>query len=187
MNIVHIEEVMNMPKILDNPQERILVEARKILSEHGYKNFSMRDLSKRANMALGTIYNYYDNKDSIVNSIFSTHWDCILEESEKISYLNTSLNEKLTSIYELVEGFLKNNMELFLEINTIKRNSNSCGRRDVIIPLCTIVSGILSKHRALGEVNNSLNDDKLAQLIIHNMVIIIRDPFITFQDFLSII
>ncbi|MEM7218584.1 MAG: TetR/AcrR family transcriptional regulator [Pseudomonadota bacterium] len=47
-------------------QSGILAAARDMLDEVGYAGMTMRDLAKRANVAQGTLYNLYENKDALI-------------------------------------------------------------------------------------------------------------------------
>ncbi len=50
-------------------QENILKVAQKSFLEHGYRKTSMRNIAKEANVTLSNIYNYFKNKDEILEVI----------------------------------------------------------------------------------------------------------------------
>ncbi len=52
-----------------NIQDTILKVARKSFLEHGYRKTSMRVIAKEANVTLSNIYNYFKNKDEILEVI----------------------------------------------------------------------------------------------------------------------
>jgi len=52
-------------------RRRILHEARKLISELGYENFSIRELARRADVAQRTLYNAFGSRENIViNAIY---------------------------------------------------------------------------------------------------------------------
>ena len=53
-------------------KERILREATKVFSEHGYEKSSMRMIAKASNISIGGLYLYFENKDSILIYLFLT-------------------------------------------------------------------------------------------------------------------
>lgn len=53
------------PSILDR-RRRILKEARKIIAEVGFENFSVRELCVRAGIAHRTLYNAFHSKDRVI-------------------------------------------------------------------------------------------------------------------------
>ncbi len=52
-----------------NIQDTILKVARKSFLEHGYRKTSMRTIAKEANVTLSNIYNYFKNKDEILEAV----------------------------------------------------------------------------------------------------------------------
>ncbi|MFP4112722.1 MAG: TetR/AcrR family transcriptional regulator [Spirochaetales bacterium] len=62
-----------MPKILDNVRERLLSELEAMLREEG-ENVSLRRLAERAGVAVGTIYNYFPDKEELVQELFERDW-----------------------------------------------------------------------------------------------------------------
>lgn len=64
-----------MPKIINNLREKLMVKGREILIFKGYNSLNIRDLVKECDIAIGTFYNYYKNKDEIVNAIIKADWE----------------------------------------------------------------------------------------------------------------
>lgn len=63
-----------MPKILERPREGILEAAEQELTNKGVVGFNIRDVAALSGVAIGTIYNYYGNKFSLINSVLSSLW-----------------------------------------------------------------------------------------------------------------
>ncbi|MEM6903382.1 MAG: TetR/AcrR family transcriptional regulator [Pseudomonadota bacterium] len=53
--------------------DAILVAAGKILVEQGYSRFNTNELARRAGVSIGTLYHYFDNKESIVTALRRVH------------------------------------------------------------------------------------------------------------------
>lgn len=72
-----------MPKL--NPaakrlrQDNIELAARDLFIKQGFHATSMRDISKRAKVSLGNLYNYYETKESIFESIIDRYLTVIDE------------------------------------------------------------------------------------------------------------
>ena len=43
----------------------LLAEARQVFAEKGYKKTNISDITKRAGMAVGSFYKYYESKEAI--------------------------------------------------------------------------------------------------------------------------
>lgn len=78
---------------LSNKHARILKAALKIFAEKGFYNTRISDIAKEANVADGTIYLYFKNKDDLLISLFE-------EEMGKIS---ESMKEEMSKTPDLIE------------------------------------------------------------------------------------
>lgn len=88
-----------MPKIIEGAKEAILKNAKQRLFEKGYLHLSLREVAKLSGIATGTIYNYFENKDSLIASIMSEDWDVALEEMDRCV-------ESATDVVEGMEGLI---------------------------------------------------------------------------------
>src|SRR6056297_1655505 len=55
-------------------RDRIYGAALALLSEKGFNNTHMRDISLRAELAVGTLYNYYASKSELYMEIMEEKW-----------------------------------------------------------------------------------------------------------------
>jgi len=100
-------------------RESILDSATKVFAKTGFYRAKALEIAQKANIAVGTIYNYFKSKDDILISIFS----------ERIGELNRSLreairktddpDEKLAIILDSTISILENDREL-AEVVTIE-------------------------------------------------------------------
>jgi AcrR family transcriptional regulator len=96
-----------MPKlsqeVIDGNKLVIEDAARELLIKQGFHATSMRDVAKKANVSLGNLYNYYETKEAIFESIINRYLAVI--------------NEKLSDIFNQVEEpFEPTNMRNFGEM-----------------------------------------------------------------------
>jgi AcrR family transcriptional regulator len=61
-------------------EEQILSAAAIVFAEKGFHSTTIRDIAKRAGISDGTIYNYFDNKTSLLLGIFNRMRASILQE-----------------------------------------------------------------------------------------------------------
>lgn len=64
-----------MPKILVNIEDRIFVSAKELFYEKGYDQVNMKDISQRADIAVGTLYNYFSNKNELYFRVLENSWN----------------------------------------------------------------------------------------------------------------
>ncbi len=60
-------------------QEKILLEALRLFTEKGYFNTSVSDIQAALNLSVGTLYNYFKNKEAIAITLFSNIENCLYE------------------------------------------------------------------------------------------------------------
>ena len=56
---------LTLDKIDPAKRDRILAEAARLFAERGFSHTDMAELAKRANVAKGSLYNYFENKDEL--------------------------------------------------------------------------------------------------------------------------
>lgn len=72
----------------------------KVIARDGYYNTKTAKIAEEANVAVGTIYNYFDSKDDILEYIFKVEFE------KRISYLKEVEKEDMT-IYEKLSFFIR--------------------------------------------------------------------------------
>jgi len=112
-----------MPKILTNVREDILRISRAILETEGYNAFSMREVSSRCGIALGTIYNYYRTKDEIISEIILSDWDLANKRMETVIASGASEIDKLEEIFHSLKDFVHDFHSLWLEMAMNRKNA----------------------------------------------------------------
>ena len=85
-----------MPKlsqsVIDENKLGIEDAARTLLIKQGFHATSMRDISKLAEVSLGNLYNYYDTKEAIFESIINRYSNII---NEKLGEIFSEIDEPL--------------------------------------------------------------------------------------------
>ncbi len=88
-----------------NTEERILSAGKEILLSKGYNAATMEEIAEKAEIGVGTLYNYFKSKGEIFVKVIS-----------KELYLDEKCNKETTSVIEMVISYLWkyiNNMKLF--------------------------------------------------------------------------
>jgi len=85
-----------MPKLSDEAiekrKDRIEEAARELFIKQGFHATSMRDIAKGAGASLGNLYNYYETKDAIFESIVAKYMEVI---DERLKDMFSSIDEPL--------------------------------------------------------------------------------------------
>lgn len=106
-----------MPKLIDDPKQEILKQAKIILVHKGFEALNMRTVAKECRFAVGTIYNYFPTKDDLLAQLMADYWEEYYEVLEKIDQEEFDLLSKLRKMYEQLEIFLDTFLETWLKMN----------------------------------------------------------------------
>lgn len=82
-------------KVQDNKHDRILKAAISVFARNGFFNSRISEIAREADVADGTIYLYFKNKDDILISIFEESLEDILKNVESAIAKTDSALEKL--------------------------------------------------------------------------------------------
>lgn len=81
-------------------KELIRQHAEKLISKKGYHNTKIQEITKEANISVGTVYNYFSSKEEIIEYIFYTQCKKI---SNYIDEINMTAIDTTTKIRYFIE------------------------------------------------------------------------------------
>ena len=104
---------MNVQLEVENVSEKktaILVNMLELIEEHGLLGVPMSLLAKKAGVAAGTIYHYFDSKDAIILELFNNVRGAITHEIFKMKdRSNDNYSERFKSLWvNLFQYFVEN-------------------------------------------------------------------------------
>lgn len=137
---------MNPP---NTSREEIMRVSRKIVSEKGLPALNMRALAKECGIALGTLYNYYSDKDELVVAAIESVWQDILEKSAPDSGVRFS--QYVTQIYARILSGLKDYPDFFAA-HSISVAGSAKGKARGTMERCF--------SKICGELHAALREDK---------------------------
>ncbi len=72
-----------MPKKIVDIRDRLIDELERMFSD-ARCDMSLRTLARRAGIAVGTIYNYFPDKDELVKALFEREWSRTIAEASRV-------------------------------------------------------------------------------------------------------
>ena len=81
-----------MPKILDNVRERAVEAAREIILRDGYDAMTVRMISRKLGIGLGTLYNYFPAKEYLAAAVMMEDWNAFVERFREQPPFETPLS-----------------------------------------------------------------------------------------------
>ncbi|WP_339696953.1 TetR/AcrR family transcriptional regulator [uncultured Marixanthomonas sp.] len=94
--------------------ERILDAALELIIERGLERTPMSKIADRAEVGMGTVYKYFENKEHIINGIYVK----IKEEEAALVFVNNGFNK---DVYETFKDYYSRMIDYFLN-NPLKFN-----------------------------------------------------------------
>ncbi|SHK48443.1 transcriptional regulator, TetR family [Clostridium cavendishii DSM 21758] len=170
-----------MPKIIPNLKETIILQGRKTLLENGYKGFNIREIAKCCGIGIGTLYNYFANKDELIIEILNDDWNSIIKFSNNQIERDVPLRTKIKDLYIRIDSFLSNYMDAFIEM-AYSGNKTKCEHYKIMSPLYLSFEAVLAYHKNKGEIKNAVPIDKLSIFIISNMVMFSKNKDLSFEE-----
>lgn len=91
-----------MPKIIENVEEKISRSVILLIREHGYSQVNMRMIAKQSGISVGTLYNYYKDKEALTTTVIYRSWLGTVECLDKMMKQPLSCEEKLNRFVEIL-------------------------------------------------------------------------------------
>ena len=182
-----------MGKILENPKQLILDNAKNILYNEGYSNLNIRSVAKACNLAVGTIYNYYPSKKELVIEMMVEYWKECFRVFESIIDSTDSLYEKLFKMFNELNTFISTFKEVWLKASTFETSDYSEGGMEkehlYIEMLVRKIEALLIMESLKNDTDISIKADsyELAKFILMNFITMIQMPIFKYSSFEQIL
>jgi len=97
-------------------RQRILTAAFELFVERGVDGATVEEIAERADVARGTVFNYFPSKDTLCGSIGSLMMDRVQEAMERDEVAGLSAGEKITRAMRLMTEFPVKEPHRFREV-----------------------------------------------------------------------
>lgn len=186
-------EVLNLSRIIENPRELILNEAKKMLYNEGYSRVSIRRIAKECGIAVGTIYNYFPTKKDMIIEMMTSYWEEFFYDIESIISSNEDFYIKLNKIFDILSAFIKRFKEVWLsdEIYSSPDYIESGLKKENIYidKLIKVIKKLLEEdiyNRSDGNIKQ-IEPYKMASFIVANFYTMVQMPYLDYTSFESIL
>jgi len=186
-----------MARIIENPKQLILDNAKNILYSEGYSNLSIRNVAKASGLAVGTIYNYYPTKKDLVIEMMIEYWGECFKALEIILNSKTNLYDKLFKIFNELNMFISTFKEVWLKANKADNTDNpnsglekeNLHMENHIEKLIRTVEELLIEESAKSnsEITIKMDTYELAKFIVMNFITMIQMQMFKYASFENIL
>ena len=148
-------------------KEKLLEICKECAKEKGINGFGMRDVAHASGLALGTIYNYFPNKDVLILSTISSIWkeaiEKLEEEKDFISAVST-VYDAILSVDSDYSGFLSAHAK-FLKGNDEGRKEMGEAQRELREYLTSSIDNDLK-----AKIIETMDEEKFSEFILTNII-----------------
>ncbi len=151
---------LNAEKIGSEKYQKIIQAATKVFAQKGFYNSKVADVAKEANVADGTIYLYFKNKDDLLISIFEECMDAFTAELQKRIEGVANPVDKLSRFITLHLELVRENQDTAQVLQIELRQSSKFMKEYAgtkFKDYLNIVSQILEEGQAKGVFRKDLN------------------------------
>ncbi|MCY6355132.1 TetR/AcrR family transcriptional regulator [Clostridium sp. ZS2-4] len=139
-----------MPKIIEDIETKILNAAYELFCECGWQNTDMRKIAAKAGIGVGTLYNYYENKNQLLINVFKLSWQNTVIKLENAMKIQSEPKEKINLFMEILHDGLNSRRN----IGRLLRNNASEREFEIMIDMRKEFSDKLVKmmHEIMAEL-----------------------------------
>ena len=141
----------------------------KVIANEGYHNTSIKMIAKEAEVAVGTIYNYFKNKEEIIDYIFKVEHDKRVKFLEDMKNSDGSIKDKIKSFLDFHFDDLKENKlvgKVLIQESMIPNNRPIEGVQSFLKDLPIIFSQMFKEAKDKGEIRD-INCEVISHAIFH--------------------
>ena len=177
-----------MRKKDDTLRQTLLDLSRDIVNTDGADALSIRVLAKKAGVASGTVYNYFENKDEILLVLTEEYWRRTLIEMRSVIQAQ-GFTAQLREIYAFLQSRVASSAGMLM---SSLGNVESAGRLRMQSMQQVLRTAIIERIRADGTVRQdvwspALTEEAFADFIIMNMMVLLRMNAPNIDSFIEII
>jgi AcrR family transcriptional regulator len=96
-----------MPKKIEQLKPNIMAAASTLLQQDGYDALTIRAVANECHIAVGTVYNYFPNKEMLAAGVMLEDWMETLDKMQKACAEASSLEQAVRIVYRKTLAFAK--------------------------------------------------------------------------------
>lgn len=149
-----------------NKEERIIESSIEVFLEKGIEKATVSEIVKRAEIAQGTFYLYFDSKLSVMPKIAEVMVEKMLEELSK-NVTGESIEEEIKSVIDTIFNITKEYKSLTTLIYSGLTQTQYVGNWEKIYaPLYHFIENLLIERKKNGEIRETVNTTFVSKILI---------------------
>ncbi len=149
----------NKRKYTDDKRDRILKAATQVFAQYGFYNSKISEIAKAADVADGTIYLYFKNKDDLLISLFEEEMTKIIRKMKEEVAKKEGFENKVRKFIQVHLDLIAENKDLAEVLQIELRQSHKFMKEYMGTKLndyLNIISSIIIQGQKNGEVRSDV-------------------------------
>lgn len=166
-----IQQISRRERERNLRRQEILEAARHVFATKGYKDAKLEDVAERAEFGKGTLYNYFENKEALFQSVLQDSFARMLSIAEDALKSDLTFEEKISRFIQGILTYFFNNVEsvqLMLSESHQLRGSNPL--MQLMPKLLGMLADTIAAEQRRRKVIASLEPTGLAAILLHMII-----------------
>jgi len=137
----------------------ILDAAVRVFARQGFHTCRVSDIADEAGVAYGLVYHYFQSKDQVLDTLFLSRWDVMLEAIRVTDAQDLPAREKLEAIAGFIIESYRHDPDLMkVIIIEVTRAANTFGAAHIgkITEAYELIGGVVEKAQSSGEFRSEI-------------------------------
>ena len=132
--------------VTNRKKEQIMESALLLFAKHGYYEVCMDDVANNASVAKGTIYNYFESKEDLFNSIISFKLNNLINSVQRVCNKKGNVKQNIRNYIIHIYNFMLKNPEIFRMLKESENRNDIQNETNILITkVKNILKSILEK------------------------------------------
>lgn len=116
-----------VPKIIENLRARLVEEAGRQVEAEGYSATTVRSVAAACGVGVGTVYNYFDSKDSLIAAFMLEDWRICLDAIRQAAGCADGPEPVLRQAYAQLRAYAERHQALFRDKDAARSYFSALG------------------------------------------------------------
>lgn len=102
-----------MPKIIENLENKLIEEAKRQIEQSGYSAMTIRSVAKACGVGIGTVYNYFPSKESLLATYLLEDWKACMAVIQSTSDRSDTPQTVIHCMFDELIAFARRHQAIF--------------------------------------------------------------------------
>jgi AcrR family transcriptional regulator len=148
-------------------REAIYESAMALFLQKGFDNVTVEDITHQTEIAKGTFFNYFPNKESILLNFMRRHLDEVKDQIPRVIKEAKTTQQKLYHLFSILAEMVVTNEPLvkWVLLESLRLRVYKKEKKEVSGKILQNVVEIIRQGQESGEIKKNMNPEKIAKIM----------------------